>query len=93
MNVEISGIAEEVIKDIISSGDAATPEEAVDLLAYRTMQEKQLLPQANDSDVAAAIQEGVSSGEAGELTDEDWSDLHRRLDQHLEENKGQRSAG
>ncbi|PQO27465.1 hypothetical protein C5Y96_18185 [Blastopirellula marina] len=93
MNIHISGVAEEVIQSIIDAGDAATPEEAVALLAQRAMSEREMLPATNDPQVIAAISVGIESGEAGPLTKEDWNSLHTKLDQYLAEKQGQRSAG
>jgi len=93
MNIKISGIAEEVIQSIIDAGDATTPEEAIALLAERTLSEREMLPAENDLEVLSAIQAGIDSGEAGPLTKEDWNNLHAKLNQYLTDKQGQRSAG
>lgn len=93
MNIKISGVTEEVIQSIIDAGDAATPEEAIALLAQRTLSERELLPPKDDPQVISAIEAGVESGEAGPLTKEDWNSLHAKLDQYLADKQGQRSAG
>jgi len=93
MNVEISGFAEKVIQSMIDSGDAATPEEAIALLAQRAMSERELLPASDDPQLIAEISAGIESGEAGPLTKEDWNHLHERLDQYLADKQRQHSAG
>ncbi|MBA2117722.1 hypothetical protein [Bremerella alba] len=88
MNIKIDGVAEEVINSIIATGDATTPEEAIALMAHRTLSERELLPAKDDPQVVAAILAGIDSGEAGPLTREDWNNLHVKLDQYLAEKQG-----
>ena len=79
MNVEITGVAEEVIKEIISSGDASSPEEAIEIMAVRVRIDGQISIRPNDPRIEAMIEEGLASGIGSEITPDYWKKIKEDL--------------
>ena len=62
----------------IDDGRSATVEEYVRTLIQADREEQERIGRlANDPDVALLVQEGLASGNAGPMTDEDWENLKR----------------
>ena len=72
MQVVLNSEWEELVKERVHSGQYATPEAVVEE-ALRLLKERD---QAEDR-LEALLQEAEDSGEATEMTEEDWKDIRR----------------
>ena len=72
MQVVLNSEWEELVKERVHSGQYATPEAVVEE-ALRLLKERD---QAEDR-LEALLQEAEDSGEATEMTEEDWEDIRR----------------
>lgn len=79
MNVQVSGIAEELIQQMINSGEVATAEEAVQILAQRYLCGEEIAFSPNDPRVDALIQEGKDSGHGSDVSPDYWAKLKQDL--------------
>ncbi len=85
MNVQVSGVAEELIQQMINSGEVSTAEEAVELLAQRYLCGEETKFSPNDPRVDVLIQQGKDSGIGSEVTPEYWANLKQHLEANISE--------
>jgi len=82
VQVALNSEWEKLIKEKVQSGQYPTPEAVVEE-AMRLLKERD---QAEDR-LEALLQEGEDSGEATEMTEEDWGNIRREVHQRHAERK------
>lgn len=90
MNVELTGAAAEVVNQLILSGDATTPEEAVQRMAERYVAEQALLANCDLEELDAKIEKSLACGESIEVTSEYFEKLREHARQHGAKQEGDR---
>jgi len=82
MQVVLNSEWEELVKERVHSGQYATPEAVVEE-ALRLLKERD---RAEDR-LEALLQEAEDSGEATEMTEQDWENIRREVHQRHAERK------
>ena len=82
MQVALNSEGEKLIKEKVQSGQYPTPEAVVEE-AMRLLKERD---QAEDR-LEALLQEAEDSGEATEMTEQDWENIRREVHQRHAERK------